>query len=346
MVKKVIKFFIILLIIAAASAFGWYMRGHSQKTYVLTAQKTPEPRPLEVYQIDKIIEKGIPSGDIIIGLKTKTERGFDTYLIEFWHDPGLNGVRKMTSGVINIPVNQGKYPIILMARGYVDQAIYESGMGTKNGSEYFASNGYITIAPDFLGYGGSEGESANIFETRFQTNTTFSGLIETIFSKNQQKIGQEIFEKWDGKNIFIWAHSNGGQISLSSLVETGRYIPATLWAPVSKPFPYSILYFTDESVDRGKFIRSELAKFEELYDVEKYNFDHYLNRITSPIQIHQGTADDAVPLEWSNEFSRILKQQGMVYDYFIYPGTDHNMKPDWNTVVERDLEFFKNNMIK
>ena len=35
-----------------------------------------------------------------------------------------------------------------------------------------------------------------------------------------------------------------------------------LWAPVSKPFPYNILYYTDEAEDRGKWLRGEIAKFE------------------------------------------------------------------------------------
>ncbi len=58
------------------------------------------------------------------------------------------------TGRLTIPVGEGKFPIILMLRGYVDQEIYETGIGTKNAANYFSANGYITVAPDFLGYAG------------------------------------------------------------------------------------------------------------------------------------------------------------------------------------------------
>ena len=69
-------------------------------------------------------------------------------------------------------------------------------MGTKKIGEYFANNGYITLAPDFLGYGGSDSESENIFESRFQTYTTVVSLIKSI----EKGV---LNPYWDGKNILI-----------------------------------------------------------------------------------------------------------------------------------------------
>ena len=57
-------------------------------------------------------------------------------------------------------------------------------MGTKRVGEYFAENGYITLAPDFLGYGGSDSESENIFESRFQTYTTTLTLLTNVSKEN------------------------------------------------------------------------------------------------------------------------------------------------------------------
>ena len=145
----------------------------------------------------------------------------------------------------------------------------------------------------------------------------------------------------DPNHIEIWAHSNGGQIALSILEITGTPYPTTLWAPVTKPFPYSILYYTDELDDHGKYLRKKIAEFEEVYDAEKFSITNYYDWITAPIQIHQGTADDAVPREWSDEFVKTMKDKDRDVDYFVYPSTDHNMKPSWNSVVARDLEFFQ-----
>ena len=29
--------------------------------------------------------------------------------------------------------------------------------------------------------------------------------------------------------------------------------------------------------------------------------------------------------------------------YYVYPNADHNLRPNWDTVVSRDLEFFNSN---
>ena len=202
--------------------------------------------------------------------------------------------------------------------------------------EFFAENGYITLAPDFLGYGGSSEESGNIFETRFQTYTTVLTLLKSI--------NQENIPMWDGKNIFIWAHSNGGQVALTTLEITGADYTTVLWAPVTKPFPYSILYYTDESQDEGKFIRKELANFEKNYDVNKYSLTNYLDKINAPIEYHLGTNDDAIPLSWGDEFVSRMKKLEKEVTYYKHPGADHNMNPLWGDVIFKTLEFFNSKL--
>ncbi len=60
-----------------------------------------------------------------------------------------------------------------------------------------------------------------------------------------------------------------------------------------------------------------------------------------PIQIHQGSMDEAVTKVWSDNLSKALKSKEKSVNYFVYPGADHNMKPNWDSVVTRDLEFFQ-----
>jgi len=130
---------------------------------------------------------------------------------------------------------------------------------------------------------------------------------------------------------------------LITLEITGGNYPTVLWAPVSKPFPYSVLYYTDESEDRGKLIRSELSKFERLYDVEKYSLTNYLDMINAPLQIHQGTNDDAVPVSWSNTLTSDLKSLNKRVEYIKHTEADHNMNPDWNNTAEQSLKYFIEN---
>ena len=321
--------------------------------------ETPFPRLLDRYSIENLRSADIPLGYITITDILSEEIGFTSYKFSFEFSPNLEPEKliKNISGQINVPVNafnpeSNKYPVVLMIRGYVNQETYQTGIGTKNAASFFADNGYITIAPDFLGYADSDSESTDIFESRFQTYITVLTLLKTLENSSLNHNLIKVSDKIDKNGILsdrlnnhsaisIWGHSNGGQIALTILEISKGYYPTALWAPVSKPFPYSILYYTDESDDGGKLIRRELSRFEQNYDVELYSLSNYLNNINAPVQIHQGTADDAIPYTWSDDLVNKFKDLGKNVEYFKYTGADHNLKPYWDTVVKRDLEFFQ-----
>lgn len=225
-----------------------------------------------------------------------------------------------------------------MARGYVEKDGYITGTGTKNAATYYAKNGYLTYAPDFSGYGESDPEDPNALGARLVKPVEILDLIASVRAK------------YPTLPIFLWGHSNGGQIMLtvSEVLgkrnlqgETLKVKGVILWAPVSKPFPYNILYYTDEADDKGKWLRGQIAEFEADYDVFNYSLDRYLDWIALPIQLHQGTADEAVPIKWSDELDKSLKEKEKKINYYVYPGADHNMKPNWDTVVARDVEWMK-----
>lgn len=323
-------FLIHLLIAIIFILIGWF----ANTAYHLPRNSNPlsqiKPTPLNKYTIENLSKADIKPVEIRIGKVLKDDPKFASYefMMKFSSDFTQN--LKTTSGLINIPKGKGPFPVIVMFRGYVDQKQYVVGEGTQHAAEVFAKSGYITVAPDFLGYGNSDPESSNIFESRFQTSVT---AITTLKSVNS--IGQ-----WDKKNVFIWGHSNGGQVALTVLEITGVDYPTVLWAPVAKPFPFSILAYTDASDDHGKLIRGELSGFEGDYDVEKFSLTNYFSQIKAPIQLNQGTNDDAVPFYWNDSLAKMLKKDGIDISYIKYPGADHNLQPLWNTAVLTNLQFF------
>jgi pimeloyl-ACP methyl ester carboxylesterase len=204
------------------------------------------------------------------------------------------------SGEINRPARTvlagagDVYPVVVMARGYVDKEIYKTGIGTHNAAKYYAEHGYVTYAPDFSGYSESDAEDPNALGARLSKPVEILDLIASI---------------GDDKPIFLWGHSNGGQIMLSVAEilrgSSSQVKGVTLWAPVSKPFPYNILYYTDEASDSGKWLRGQVSEFERDYDVFNYSIDKYLDWISIPVQLHQGSADESVPKKWSDELVKI-----------------------------------------
>lgn len=303
-------------------------------------------KPLEIYSIENLSKADISTGKLTIDDLLFDNEYYSSYKFLYtFHPNPVKKETKTTSGLINIPKNNiQNSAYLLLIRGYVDQESYVTGTGTKRVGEFYAQKGFVTIAPDFLGYGTSDKESENIFESRFQTYTTVLSLLKIVekYSTDRSLIvsGQEIDLPTPKSPVFLWGHSNGGQIALTVLEITGKQYPTSLWAPVSKPFPYSILFYTDESDDRGKLIRKELSEFEKYYDVEEYSLTNYISRIKAPIILHQGSKDTAVPESWSVNLYNILRKNKINVNYITLEEADHNMNPFWSRAVSEDYQFF------
>lgn len=335
--RKVILVFLLGLFLAGATL----LVGQAGKKGSIVSPQVERPilqeKPLKKYTIQSLRERDFPGSEINLSEVLKEDESFSAYLFYFTSDG------KKVSGLANIPKATGVYPVIIMFRGYVDQEIYETGVGTKNTAEAFARQGFITLAPDFLGYGDSDFPSDNPMEERFQTYTTALNLLTSVKNLPETlKLADIEGVEIDADRVGIWGHSNGGQIALSVLEVTGHSYSTVLWAPVSKPFPYSILYYTDEFEDRGKALRRVLAEFEKDYDVEEYNPTNFFAWISAPIQLHQGSSDEAVPQQWSDELSEILEELGVEISYYTYPREDHNLsRGSWSEVVGRSVIFYR-----
>ncbi len=319
-----------ILSILIVGRWFWYVN-NSRTSDIATPLHTILDKPLTKYTIENLGKRQFDGSQIVLDDAIATTSAYTGYRFHYYSDS------KKVTGLAHIPrgaTETNKYPVIVQLRGYIDREIYKTGDGTRRSGEVFARNGFITLAPDFLGYGNSDPPSVDIFEERFQTYTTALTLLASVKTLSQA----------DSTRVGIWGHSNGGQIALTVLEVTRGSFPTSLWAPVTKPFPYSILYYTDEATDRGKLIRRRLAKFEDIYDVELYSLTNYLDRIIAPLQIHQGSADEAVPKRWSDQFVNMLKEKEKRVTYITHDGADHNMTGAsgdvWNRVVARDIEFY------
>lgn len=293
--------------------------------------------PLNSYSFKSLREKRFSGDKIVIGETLKADPDFASHVFYF-HTQG-----KKVSGLINLPTEEGTYPIIILFRGFIEPETYTTGSGTRRVGEELARSGFITLAPDFLGYGESDDTSDSTIEARFQTYTTALDLLASVGRLNTSlKALENEGIHANADHVGIWGHSNGGQIALSVLEIGGFNYPTVLWAPVSKPFPYSILYYTDEFDDRGKALRRVLAEFEKTHDVEHYSTPNFLDWIRAPLQIHQGEADEQVPESWSGKLVEALENLDKDVSYFTYQGEDHNFTGgSWNRVLSRSVSFYR-----
>ncbi|PIY72482.1 hypothetical protein COY87_00745 [Candidatus Roizmanbacteria bacterium CG_4_10_14_0_8_um_filter_33_9] len=341
--KKIL--FIIIVSFFSVILVNWFII--QQKSNTPSLKKViPKEKPLLAYTFENLKKTIFPTNTFILG-KIITETPEIITQIFYFNVPDKPDSRNIlkVSGVINIPKNPGTYPIIVMFRGFIPEETYQPGAGTEHVAEVLAQNKFITLAPDFLGFGESSSPSKDSFEARFQTYTTALTLFSSLPNFNTAlDASYSATIKADIDKVGIWAHSNGGHIALSVLAISGSTYPTVLWAPVSKSFPYSILYYTDESDDQGKALRKALALFENDYDAQLFSPERYYQWIKAPLSIHQGSTDREVPISWSDDLVDELKKDDIKLEYIIYPGADHNMLPTWSSVVKNSIVFYEDKL--
>ncbi|NMB57443.1 hypothetical protein GYA19_05940, partial [Candidatus Beckwithbacteria bacterium] len=159
--KKLILFplvFFALLIIGVLLAYfnkqaGQILNPNINSFNQNLTKTTPEPtpRPLERFTFANLAQTQFNGREIVLERKLtdmyeeEEQVGFKSYLFSYlWDD-------KKITGLLNMPMTpkSNKMPVVVLLRGYVDETIYETGIGTKKAAGVFAQQGAITLAPDF-----------------------------------------------------------------------------------------------------------------------------------------------------------------------------------------------------
>ena len=116
------------------------------------------------------------------------------FVINFTSD----GLREY--GIMTVPASaqSNKFPVLILNHGYLNPATYNNISDYSQIDEYFASQGYLVIKPDYRGNGRSEGADQPL--NRFAYPIDVLNLIASVKSIPQA----------DPSRIYLWGHSMGG----------------------------------------------------------------------------------------------------------------------------------------
>ena len=249
------------------------------------------------------------------------------------------------SGIMNVPKKTGKMPVLILNHGYIDTRYYTNGRGLKREQDHLAKRGYVVIHTDYRNHAFSDKDPDNNLNMRM-------GYVEDVINA-VYAIRKSPYEFIDRDNIGMLGHSLGGGICLNIMVVKPDLVKAhVLFAPISddavKNFDRWIARGRPEIAEaivmkfgapeeiRGKF-GSPKTNQEFWANLSAKNF---LNRVTSAVMCHHGTADKSVPVEWSRELKENFKKAGKNLIYYEYMGEPHEFINAWPLVMERTVKFF------
>lgn len=312
-------------------------------------KNTKPDQPLLQYAIPALRAVPRNPSEPLTLIQDQTDSGRNRWLFS------LETLDQTMSGQLTLPTTEvvetsESLPVIVMVRGYIPPEGYQSGDGTRNAAAAYADAGFATLALDFFGFGESDPAPDDVWEGRFIKPLSVLDLIDSLRTHGVPVAEDQLLPV---RAIGLWGHSNGGQIALTTLQALEEPMPTTLWAAVTAPFPYSVLFFSDEDLDEGKAARAWIAQFEALYDAHQFSLTQHLDLLApGPILLHHGTDDQAAIIGWADDFAQKIAAENnrraalaepidpIELTYYRYPGADHNLRPVWSTVVERDITFF------
>jgi uncharacterized protein len=286
-------------------------------------------------------------GPIKITRTVSDEKTFKRTLFEYQSD----GLR--ITGMMNIPQGIGPFPVVVLDHGYFPPAEYNSGDGTSRAADVFAQNGYLTLAPDYRCYAGSQC-AANTIDVGYAIDVL--NLIADLPSLSNA----------DTTHVGIWGHSMGGGVTMRVLAIDPGIKVAALYGAVSSDDEVHYCWLAGcqsalvTPVPRTSF---KLDLFDQDFNqglptpaVAEVPTDYrgllhqvflrsspsrYLSDINTPIIINHGEADDTVPIQWSVDLADQLTALGKTVTLYTYPGENHVFAGwGWQLFMSRTLSYF------
>jgi uncharacterized protein len=234
------------------------------------------------------------------------------------------------------------WPVIVFNHGYIPPEIYRTTERYIAYVDGFARNGYIVLRPDYRGHAFSDGEPTGAYGAPDYTIDVLNAVASV-----------KAYPDADPNRIGMWGHSMGGYITLRSMVINDEIKAGVIWAGVVADYPNMLTNwrrstpFTPSPLvpQRARRWRQELT---EKYGSPEENpafwasisANSFLEDLSGPIQLHHGTSDGDVPVEFSAMLKAELDAAGQPAEYYVYEGDNHNLSVNFNTAMARSIEFF------
>jgi dipeptidyl aminopeptidase/acylaminoacyl peptidase len=241
------------------------------------------------------------------------------------------------SGIMNVPAGDGPFPVLVLAHGYIDPAIYTTGRGLAREQDYLARNGYVVLHTDYRNHAGSDDDPDN--EVRLRLGYT-EDVINAVLAVRDSPLPY-----LDGDRIGLLGRSMGGGVAYNVLaIAPGLIDAAVVYAPVSSHAADNFDRWTRGNPEAADLAAAVIDAYGAPEDEPEFWREvsprTYFDRITEPILILHGTADDTTPIEWTHETMEALGDAGVDAELIEYDGEPHAFEAAWPESIERAADFF------
>ena len=305
----------------------------------VTPTPTPVPNPLSV---EFMRRQRYPGSDIVVEQTLAPGANYNQYIVSYKSD-GLKIYALMT-----VPFGQKPatgWPVVIFNHGYIPPAQYRTTERYVAYVAAFARSGYIVFKSDYRGHGDSEGRASGGYGSPDYT----IDVLNAVSSVKRYKDA-------DPNRIGMWGHSMGGSATLRAMVVSKDIKVGVIWAGVVASYPDLISRWrrpavvgvpTPFPIPTSGFSRRWRDDLILQYGAPDQNPkfwasispNSYLHDLSGPIQLHHGTADTEVPIEFSETLFQQIKEVNGTVEFYTYPGDEHNITASFNIAMQRSIQF-------
>jgi dipeptidyl aminopeptidase/acylaminoacyl peptidase len=342
-----------ILILGTGSAAAWQLAKRPPAPLPSSAEATPEaarqflpeeaaavpvPPPaggggpaVDGLSLIAFAEQEFSGGDFTVGRVLADNETYTRYYITY------TSGELTISGIMNVPKGTppaGGFPLLLLNHGHIDTSVYTNGRGLKREQDYLARRGYVVIHSDYRGH--AESDDDPTADRRFRLGYA-EDVINAILAVKAADLPYI-----DAERVGMLGHSMGGGVAWRIAVTQPELVDAYVqFAPVS----------ADERDNFAKWVSRRREVAEQIIAQHGLPADNpafwdnispisFFANVAVPVMIHHGTADDSVPLSWSERAEAELKAAGKDVTMHVYPGEPHEFIDAWPAVMQRTAEFF------
>jgi len=295
---------------------------------------TPVPNPLE---ISAMRAREYPGSAVVIESVLNPGANYSRYYVSYLSE-GLKIYALMT--IPNGERPSTGWPVIIFNHGYIAPDVYKTTERYIAYVDQIARSGYIVFRSDYRGHDKSEGVARGAYSNPDYT----IDVLNAVASMKK-------YPDADPNRIGMWGHSMGGYITLRAMVISKDIKAGVIWAGVVGSYPdllYNWRRGPAASPDSSPRPGSWRSTFVEQYGSPAENpafwssisANSYLSDLSGPIQLHHGTADEDVPLEFSESLYFQMLEAGQYVELYKYDGDNHNISNNFSTAMQRTIEFF------
>ncbi|MFJ8629346.1 alpha/beta hydrolase family protein [Streptomyces sp. NPDC093568] len=291
------------------------------------------PSPADPVSLPALMQREHRGSDLRLGAVRVRTGAYTQYAVTY-RSGGLT-----ISGIMNVPRGEGPFPALVLAHGYIDPDVYTTGRGMPRELDLLARNGYVVLHTDYRNHAGSDDDPDNDVNLRLGYTEDVIAAVRALRSAARPDV--------DDERIGLVGRSMGGGVVYNALVVApGLVDAAVVFAPVSSR--------PQENIDR--FQRPEgdplVEEIEAAHGTPEENPEFwrqvspvtYVDRVTEPLLIHHGTADDTCPLAWTRATVAAFEAAGKDVELRTYRGEGHTFGPRWPDSMDATLTFLERHL--